>query len=332
MKIGKLLMLLIVVSGLFAFSPNTALAIDESEIITDPANDVYTLEGLGLEEFGETEYITEHKDIEVKNIDIREVRYDRQDTSVTLKLKVEGEIEDRGNLFDYENLDVDFLDVNSIAYEFIVQTTDDGMFNDYTITYTNKTCQLTKSDFQTVNISEDDFYIQNKDTLVINFELDSENEIFDNLAAETTFMKFNLSNLDPNLEDFSDLFVILTDVAPNPPVEVIAIVTNLGVVGKSIDFNGSAIFGQPPYTYNWNFGDGSTSTKKSPNHTYEKPGKYEYNLTVTDNSGDTASYSDIIEISGGGGDDDNVPIIMFLGVIIIIAIIGIIAVIFIIRR
>ena len=332
MKIGKLLMLLIVVSGLFAFFPTTALAIDESEIITDPANDVYSFDYLALEEIGETNYITEHEDIEVKNIDIREVRYDRQDTSVTLKLKVEGEIEDRGNIFDYESFDMDFLNINSVAYEFILQTIDDGLYNDYTITYANKTCQLTNPDFQTVNISEDDFYIQNKDTLVINFELDSDNETYENLAAEATFMKFNLSEIDPNSEDFGDLFVILTDVAPNLPVEVIAIVTNLGVVGKAIDFNGSAWLGEPPYSYKWNFGDGSTSTQQSPTHIYDKPGKYEYNLTVTDNSGDSASYSAIIEISGNGGNGDNVPIIMFVLVIIIIAIIGIIAVVIIIRR
>jgi PKD repeat protein len=42
-------------------------------------------------------------------------------------------------------------------------------------------------------------------------------------------------------------------------------------------------------SHEWNFGDGSTGTGGSPDHTYSQPGAYLVTLTVTDNDGATAS-------------------------------------------
>lgn len=337
MKIGKILILAMVVSSLLAISISSVVAVDESEVITDPPNDVYSMGGLsGLEEIDEMVYITEHEDINVKNIDIREVRYDHQGTSVTLKIIVEGEIEDRGELLDPDDPGTAFIDnIDSVGYNFILQTTNDDMFNDYSVQYTNKTCQITYPDtYEPVDLSEDDCYVHNKNTLVVNFELESENETYEYLEVQATYTKINLADLDdldPYSDDFDELFVWLVDAAPNLPVEVIAQTTNLGEVGKTVNFNGSALFGQPPYMYHWDFGDGSTSTERNPTHVYEKSGEYEYNLTVTDNSGATAIFSDTIEIVGDEKDEGN-PILMFVGIIVVIAVIGVIAVVYIIRR
>lgn len=332
MKIGKLILITIIISSLFSFSTNTVGAIDESEIIIDLQNDVYILDYF---EEGETRYITEHKDIDVKNIDIREIRYDRKDKIVTFRLRVEGEIEDRGDLFDlydpYPSEEIYIVD--NVNYQITLQTTNNDTLNSYFITYSNKTCKIVTPNIE-MNLSEDDYYIENKDTLVVTFELESEGEIYENMNVTAIFLKFNLFDYDtiPDDADYSDLFTFLTDVVPNPPVEIFANVVSLGLVGKAIDFNGSALLGQPPYTYLWDFGDGSTSNKKNPTHAYNKPGEYEYSLTVTDNSGDSARFSDKIKISGSDGDGESAPIVIFIGVIIIIVVIGIIAVIYIIRR
>ena len=52
----------------------------------------------------------------------------------------------------------------------------------------------------------------------------------------------------------------------------------------AVNFTGSATGGTAPYTYSWNFGDGSTSTTQSPSHTYSSAGSYTATLTVTDAS------------------------------------------------
>ena len=53
----------------------------------------------------------------------------------------------------------------------------------------------------------------------------------------------------------------------------------------SVNFTGSAQGGTAPYTYSWNFGDGSaTSTSQNPSHTYSTVGTYTATLTVTDSA------------------------------------------------
>ncbi len=54
-------------------------------------------------------------------------------------------------------------------------------------------------------------------------------------------------------------------------------------------------------SYSWNFGDGQTSTQAAPTHTYQNPGAYTVNLTVTDNAGAAVHATMIIAVSGGGG-------------------------------
>ena len=58
-----------------------------------------------------------------------------------------------------------------------------------------------------------------------------------------------------------------------------------GQVPLNVSFTGSASGGTPPYSYSWNFGDGSaTSTAQNPHHTYNSAGTYTATLTVTDSS------------------------------------------------
>ncbi|TVQ11203.1 MAG: PKD domain-containing protein [Bacteroidetes bacterium] len=55
-------------------------------------------------------------------------------------------------------------------------------------------------------------------------------------------------------------------------------------------------FSQNAVTYNWNFGDGNTSTEENPVHTYAEVGNYDVVLTAANSAGATHSFSQTIEV------------------------------------
>jgi PKD repeat protein len=59
--------------------------------------------------------------------------------------------------------------------------------------------------------------------------------------------------------------------------------------------------GFAPYSYEWDFGDGTTSTGENPSHIYKNDGEYTVTLTVTDDRGnaDSETRSDYITILPG---------------------------------
>jgi PKD repeat protein len=71
-----------------------------------------------------------------------------------------------------------------------------------------------------------------------------------------------------------------------------------GQVPLNVSFTGSASGGTPPYSYSWNFGDGSaTSTAQNPSHTYSAAGNYTATLTVTDSAAPAHTASSTVSIS-----------------------------------
>ena len=60
-----------------------------------------------------------------------------------------------------------------------------------------------------------------------------------------------------------------------------------GTAPLAVAFTGSATTGTPPYTFNWAFGDGATSTQQNPSHTYASVGTYTVSLMAQDTGGRT---------------------------------------------
>ncbi len=66
----------------------------------------------------------------------------------------------------------------------------------------------------------------------------------------------------------------------------------------TVNFTGTATGGTPPYSYSWNFGDGSAlSTQQNPTNTYNTAGTYAATLTVTDSSSPAKTASSNVTIT-----------------------------------
>ena len=70
-----------------------------------------------------------------------------------------------------------------------------------------------------------------------------------------------------------------------PPLEVNAGGPYSGIQGCLVQFTGNATGGLPPYSYEWRFGDGSTSAEQNPTHTYHSSDVFIVNFQVTDSLG-----------------------------------------------
>jgi len=84
-------------------------------------------------------------------------------------------------------------------------------------------------------------------------------------------------------------------ITVNPTLSCDAHGPYTGTTCSCVQFTGSASGGHPPYTYDWDFGDGSShSSQQNPCHLYGNDGSYTATLTVTDSNSDT--------------DDDTAPV------------------------
>ncbi len=95
----------------------------------------------------------------------------------------------------------------------------------------------------------------------------------------------------------ADTATLLVDVVAAPNASLNASLLS-GSAPLLVNFTGSSDF--PATSWNWDFGDGSTSALQSPAYTYERPGIYDVSLTATNACGEGLSDSrlDYIRVSG----------------------------------
>jgi len=67
--------------------------------------------------------------------------------------------------------------------------------------------------------------------------------------------------------------------------------TTSGYAPLSVNFTSEPLGGEPPFSYLWDFGDGSFSTLQNPTHIYLRDGNYTTVLTVTDSEPDDSSWT-----------------------------------------
>lgn len=86
----------------------------------------------------------------------------------------------------------------------------------------------------------------------------------------------------------SSPYSVLHAFGPGGAVEADANGPYYGFTNEPVNFSGYAVYGYPPYSWHWDFGDGNTSDSQNPSHIYNSPGKYNVSLTVTDVENNTA--------------------------------------------
>ncbi len=88
-------------------------------------------------------------------------------------------------------------------------------------------------------------------------------------------------------------------ITPNPPLLGVSFVADASASFDSPDPNVALT------TYNWNWGDLSTSSGKIVNHTYALPGRFPITLSVTDTDGNVNSNTQIVSVAAGDGEDSD---------------------------
>ncbi|MET1255731.1 LamG-like jellyroll fold domain-containing protein [Aliikangiella maris] len=112
-------------------------------------------------------------------------------------------------------------------------------------------------------------------------------------------------NIDWTKEISETGFITQTDQVPQPDSPPIALpIAKFGFTkeaGLAIAFDSTASTFDDSATpsYDWNFGDGSTSSDANPSHTFAAAGDYTVSLTVDDGLGNTADFSLNIEVTNG---------------------------------
>jgi PKD repeat protein len=117
-------------------------------------------------------------------------------------------------------------------------------------------------------------------------------------VAAGTFTTTGTYGGDSTHDGSSGTSAAITVVALVPPLTVdFSFSPSSPAVGQSVSFTSSVSGGTAPYTYAWDFGDGSTSAAASPSHTYSAAGSFTVKLTVTDSSSPPMSQSASHDVS-----------------------------------
>jgi PKD repeat protein len=142
-------------------------------------------------------------------------------------------------------------------------------------------------------------------------------EVDDDESVSHTFDIGGTYNVDLTVIDSigrtaSDSMLVTVVERPQPAptaVEIIASGTE-GIAPATFEFGADVVGGTAPYTYSWDFGDGSSGESGNDDdiaHTFEEAGTYSVDLTVTDSSGQSASDSVDITVRGGEPPIDEEP-------------------------
>ena len=297
----KILILGMILVGLLIASTFTVSAADETRTLVDIEDDVVD------SDFSEgTETIVSSK----PNVDITKLEYEQDGQTVTITLTVKGKIENRGSMQDA--LDPESLDADYVLY--MIQFS--SSMDEYSIAYVNNE----------LNISHSDGYLDPTswsaatNELKATFELQDQDDTFSSILAVTFDAKI-----------FALVGNMYNDLIPDDePISVSIIGPDEAKTNETISFTGRTDSEYSIYEWSWDFGDGESSNLKNPSHKFTSPDTYVVKLTAGDTNLNYDTESFTITIADVAADpiddeDDSIqPLLIFIGLIAIIAIAGVV--------
>ena len=128
-------------------------------------------------------------------------------------------------------------------------------------------------------------------------------EVDDDETVEHIFDVAGTYNVGASITDSSGRTAsdrILITVDPPPPLTAVEIISSgtVGVAPATFEFEADVIGGIGPYTYSWDFGDGSVEVDddETVEHIFDVAGTYNVDLIVIDSRGQSASDSILISV------------------------------------
>ena len=97
---------------------------------------------------------------------------------------------------------------------------------------------------------------------------------------------------DTNLSDDTTFTIVVENCTP---LSTSFVMDNDTIcLGDAVQFTSTTTGGTAPYTYAWDFGDNGSAATQNPSYTYNAVGSYAITLNITDDAGDTTSYSTFV--------------------------------------
>src|SRR5918992_2579140 len=130
-------------------------------------------------------------------------------------------------------------------------------------------------------------------------EIDVDDETMEHTFDIAGTYNVDLTVIDSTGRSVSDS--ILITVEEPPPLTAVEIIPSdtEGIAPATFEFEANVTGGTEPYTYSWDFGDGSVEIDvddETMEHTFDIAGTYNVDLTVIDSTGRTASDSILITV------------------------------------